>query len=155
MLPNINITSRFEGRTFVLEASAQLKSSPQNVINSHTMPSYGKLISDVGEYSKFERQGNRIKCSFPQKISGYSFDMNFEKELVQDPIYPNHALVKFKTTGGIAKINGFWNITPSHGGTLLKLHQRVTIPVWAMFLPICNFTKDKTIRIINDTSKLP
>jgi hypothetical protein len=83
-------------------------------------------------YTKFQVDGDLIRCTFQQKFAFKKFDMNFVKRITRNT---DRVDIKFKTIDSMVDLRGKWSITPTPIGSNIKLVQRTVVPGWAIYVP--------------------
>lgn len=146
---NNYITTKWVNRDLVVEAKRAVKANPNTIVNCHKFPSYGKVLGDT--YTHFERRGNHITCTIPQKIAFFTINIKFEKYIER---FFDSTYVHFRTVDSAVDIQGLWKISPFENGTLLELGQTVQIPKWAKFMPVEKIMKGKIDAILNQFGKI-
>jgi hypothetical protein len=146
---NNYIKTKWVNKDLVVEAKRAVKAQPMTIVNCHKFPSYGKVLGE--KYTHFDRRGNHIVCTIPQKISFFTINVKFEKfiERFYDSTY-----VHFRTVDSAVDIHGLWKISPCENGTLLELGQTVKIPAWAKLLPVEKIMRGKIDNILNQFAKI-
>ncbi|AGE56172.1 hypothetical protein PBCVNEJV1_074L [Paramecium bursaria Chlorella virus NE-JV-1] len=139
----------WSGSRIVVRASERLKISRKILVNTHKQPSYGKLLGIA--YSYFEICGNHIKCSFPQKMGPFSYELTFEKNIQE---FPGVSIINFHTVDSIAHIDGTWTVEDADDGSLLSLYQEISVPKFLKIFPIKTMVSTKMTKMFNDINKL-
>jgi hypothetical protein len=124
------IDNEWRGNCLITKANDCVKTPLETIVKCHTERSYGKMLGI--DYTKFEADGDRIKCSFQQKLAFKKFDMNFVKKITRSD---DRVDIKFKTVDSVVNLHGSWAITPTTGGSNVTLVQNTIIPGWARYIP--------------------
>jgi hypothetical protein len=146
----VHIISTWRDNTLIINAHDHVKTPPETVIKMHTKEEYGKVLGT--DYTKFQIDGDLIRCTFQQKFAFKKFDMNFVKRITRNT---DSVDIKFKTVNSMVDLRGKWTITPMHHGSKLTLVQKTDIPRWARWLPgVEHLITGKITRIFEHFTRL-
>jgi len=124
------INNKWRGNCLITKANDCVKTPVETIVKLHTKKDYGKMLG-IG-YTKFQVDGDLIRCTFQQKFAFKKFDMNFVKRITRNT---DRVDIKFKTIDSMVDLRGKWSITPTPIGSNIKLVQRTVVPGWAIYVP--------------------
>lgn len=124
------INNAWNGNILTTKACDIVKTPSETIIKSHTNKNYGKMLGI--EYTKFETDGDLIRCTFQQRFAFKKFDMNFVKKIMR---YDDRVDIVFKTVDSMVNMRGKWSVVPTSSGSYIMLNQRTVVPGWARHIP--------------------
>jgi hypothetical protein len=124
------IRNDWRGDCLITKANDFVKTPSETVVKCHTNINYGKMLGI--DYTKFEVDGDIIRCTFQQKFAFKKFDMNFVKKITK---HDDRIDIHFKTVNSLIDLRGKWSVMPTPDGSDIKLIQKTVVPVWARYVP--------------------
>ena len=126
----VNIRNDWHGNCLITKASDLVKTPLETVVKLHMNRNYGKMLGI--EYTKFQVDGDLVRCTFQQRFLFKKFDMNFVKRITR---HTDRVDIRFKTVNSMVDLRGKWSVTPTPNGSNVTLIQRTVVPGWARYAP--------------------
>ena len=126
----VNIGNDWHGNCLITKASDLVKTPLETVVKLHMNRNYGKMLGI--EYTKFQVDGDLVRCTFQQRFLFKKFDMNFVKRITR---HTDRVDIRFKTVNSMVDLRGKWSVTPTPNGSNVTLIQRTVVPGWARYAP--------------------